>query len=483
MTTQAGCTGSWLGTGSVCAQCTGACCLTCSCGVTTQSGCTGTWYIQQPCGTPPCAGNVAPTVSPVNITPPSPACAGDSVSFSVTASGIPAPTYQWRRNGINLASGGPISGVQSSTLTINPVDTTHAGIYDVVVSNICGSPPNPSANLTVNPRGACCTTSGCTLACQSQCAGSWGGAGSTCDTACVGACCQPSGCTITTQPFCPPVYWQGGGTTCDVCPGACCTSPCSPCTFVPRSQCLGVFTSDRTCSPDPCCPPVPQNDSCALPETLQLNTPVFTSNVGAANEPLPPVLCPTGGQDVWYTFTANVADVYTFINGGSNGAAITLFLDCLGGPSSEVACDRRTGNQPAVVSRVMQPGETVRIRIAGFDNTASIFAVRVTGTGPVGACCKQARCFESTPSGCVGPFARFIFPPVECNAPLNLIFPCCYADFNQSNNPVEPTVQDIFDFLAAYFNGQFPDCDFNKSGNISVQDIFDYLAAYFIGCA
>jgi hypothetical protein len=55
----------------------------------------------------------------------------------------------------------------------------------------------------------------------------------------------------------------------------------------------------------------------------------------------------------------------------------------------------------------------------------------------------------------------------------------CRADFNESG---VVSVQDIFDFLAAFFGGE-SDADFNGSGVISVQDIFDYLAAYFTGCA
>jgi hypothetical protein len=58
-------------------------------------------------------------------------------------------------------------------------------------------------------------------------------------------------------------------------------------------------------------------------------------------------------------------------------------------------------------------------------------------------------------------------------------FATCPADFNQSG---AISVQDIFDFLAAYFAGD-PRADFNHSGAISVQDIFDFLAAYFAGCA
>jgi len=55
----------------------------------------------------------------------------------------------------------------------------------------------------------------------------------------------------------------------------------------------------------------------------------------------------------------------------------------------------------------------------------------------------------------------------------------CRADFNNSGTV---TVQDIFDFLAAYFAGS-PAADFNSSGTVTVQDIFDFLAAYFAGCA
>jgi hypothetical protein len=49
------------------------------------------------------------------------------------------------------------------------------------------------------------------------------------------------------------------------------------------------------------------------------------------------------------------------------------------------------------------------------------------------------------------------------------------------NNSGAVTVQDIFDFLAAWFAG-LPSADFNHSGTVTVQDIFDFLAAWFAGC-
>ena len=56
--------------------------------------------------------------------------------------------------------------------------------------------------------------------------------------------------------------------------------------------------------------------------------------------------------------------------------------------------------------------------------------------------------------------------------------PCCRADFNQQGGV---TVQDIFDFLSAWFANQ-PAADFNQQGGITVQDIFDFLSAWFAGC-
>ena len=54
----------------------------------------------------------------------------------------------------------------------------------------------------------------------------------------------------------------------------------------------------------------------------------------------------------------------------------------------------------------------------------------------------------------------------------------CAPDFNLSGGV---SVQDVFDFLAAWFAGD-PRADFNNSGTVTVQDIFDFLAAWFAGC-
>ena len=58
------------------------------------------------------------------------------------------------------------------------------------------------------------------------------------------------------------------------------------------------------------------------------------------------------------------------------------------------------------------------------------------------------------------------------------VLPRCWADFNGTGGI---SVQDIFDFLAAWFAGDAA-TDINAVDGITVQDIFDFLGAWFAGC-
>jgi hypothetical protein len=68
---------------------------------------------------------------------------GGSAQFSVTASGTPAPSYQWQFNGA------AIHGATSSTLTLSNVSAANAGSYAVAVTNTLGSVTSNAATLTV----------------------------------------------------------------------------------------------------------------------------------------------------------------------------------------------------------------------------------------------------------------------------------------------------------------------------------------------
>ena len=70
--------------------------------------------------------------------------AGSSVTFTMTAGGTPPLSYQWRKNGANIA------GATSATYSIASAQTADAGSYTVMISNPGGSVTSASANLTVN---------------------------------------------------------------------------------------------------------------------------------------------------------------------------------------------------------------------------------------------------------------------------------------------------------------------------------------------
>mgnify|MGYP000517407042 CR=1 FL=1 len=88
--------------------------------------------------------------------------------------------------------------------------------------------------------------------------------------------------------------------------------------------------------------------------------------------------------------------------------------------------------------------------------------------------------------GVGGPAARILFPAggtvqgLQPTAAADVFAPLavCVGDYNGDGSA---TVQDIFDYLAAYF-GQAPGADTDVSGSIAVQDLFDFLTAYFAGC-
>ncbi|MBA4150529.1 MAG: immunoglobulin domain-containing protein [Verrucomicrobia bacterium] len=75
--------------------------------------------------------------------------AGQNVTFTAEATGA-SVSFQWRKNGNNLVSGGNISGATSGTLTILNVLAADAGSYTVVASNPAGSETSDAAILTVN---------------------------------------------------------------------------------------------------------------------------------------------------------------------------------------------------------------------------------------------------------------------------------------------------------------------------------------------
>jgi hypothetical protein len=76
---------------------------------------------------------------------------GQTVQFSVAASGAPVLGYQWQFKGTNLVNGGGIAGATTTNLTISGITTNNAGNYTAVVTNYLGSATSSAATLTVVP--------------------------------------------------------------------------------------------------------------------------------------------------------------------------------------------------------------------------------------------------------------------------------------------------------------------------------------------
>ena len=68
---------------------------------------------------------------------------GSTATFTISANGKPTPTYQWRFDGTSLTD------ETSTTLTINDVQDTNTGSYDVVVTNDVGTVTSNIATLSV----------------------------------------------------------------------------------------------------------------------------------------------------------------------------------------------------------------------------------------------------------------------------------------------------------------------------------------------
>jgi hypothetical protein len=88
----------------------------------------------------------ARAVAPTITRQPSPVSTrtGQSVSFTVAASGSTPRTYQWRKDGTPLGV-----ATVSETLTLTDVQLTDAGAYSVVVRNAGGSVTSADATLAV----------------------------------------------------------------------------------------------------------------------------------------------------------------------------------------------------------------------------------------------------------------------------------------------------------------------------------------------
>lgn len=115
----------------------------------------------------------------------------------------------------------------------------------------------------------------------------------------------------------------------------------------------------------------------------------------------------------------------------------------------------------------------------GAGTLTGAFVVNLDPANDAGACCVPGGCVAAAQAACATQSGSFRGAGSVCNQGGSMIAPCCIADFNLSG---AVSVQDVFDYLNAFFAGA-PSADINNVGGVTVQDIFDYLGAFFAGCA
>jgi len=91
------------------------------------------------------ASEVAPTITRQPTIPARTVYSGYTLAMSVGANGTSPISYQWRRDGQNVAS------QTTANLQITSISTTLSGLYDVVVSNPFGATTSAPVNVIVAP--------------------------------------------------------------------------------------------------------------------------------------------------------------------------------------------------------------------------------------------------------------------------------------------------------------------------------------------
>jgi len=96
---------------------------------------------------------VAPSITtqPVSMTVTAPAPA----TFTLAATGVPAPTYQWKEEASGATSYTAISSATSASYTTSATTTANSGTkYECVATNASGSVTSTAVTLTVNSKAA-----------------------------------------------------------------------------------------------------------------------------------------------------------------------------------------------------------------------------------------------------------------------------------------------------------------------------------------
>lgn len=202
--------------------------------------------------------------------------------------------------------------------------------------------------------------------------------------------------------------------------------------------------------------------------------------------------CPgiNGSSNLNVTFTVAQPVTYTFAFSASIGLCAPSIS--LIGPGTNIVYNFSTmGTTPQSVSGTLQPGSyTVAASASGTPDHGTLTAcgwnINLSAAFPSGACCNSTTgaCTIGVASACAGTFLGVGTP---CS-PSSCLGACC----NRWTGNCVVTDSSTCASFGLRFNGIGGTCstnacnacpaDFNGVGGPTVQDVFDFLAAYFSGC-
>jgi hypothetical protein len=292
--------------------------------------------------------------------------------------------------------------------------------------------PNPC--VVIN--GACCFGAACVLATSNECAldeGTYFGDGTTCSPSpCVppmGSCCVPDGsCAVTAQASCAGVWSVGGVCEPNACPqpsGACCAADGS-CSLTLQASCAGTWSINGACVPNDC--PQPMGSCCAPDGSCSVVAQAACDSVWTVAGSCTPNVCPQPTGACCAT---------------DGSCSIVTEVNCAGSWTVSGSCTPNACPQPT------------------------------------GVCCSGTTCSITTQAVCVGTNRHWVGAASECNASGDNHTPCCKADFDQSG---ALTIDDLFVFLAAWFNNNPQAAITSNGGAVAIDDIFVYINTFFGGC-
>jgi hypothetical protein len=254
------------------------------------------------------------------------------------------------------------------------------------------------------------------------------------------ACCAPTACTIvTTTAACSALGGSPVGTSCSVCPlGACCAFPSNACTQRTSQFCSGGGQQFRgagtTCTPIDFCLGACCNTTTGLCSLTPQQGCLFPTFAGYGTT-CQNVACEAFGACCTASGTCTLVASSLCQTGSTWLGALTTCSPTNSCVASAPCCHRAAGQ--CVVLPINQCfGLGLSFGSAGGTCNVSVCPA------PTIACCNGNAC--SIVQGTTCGAGRPVFGGV-CTPTI-----CCDADFNRSG---AVTVQDVFEFLAAWFAG------------------------------